>query len=864
MTLPVVFTANGPSGYNLTKSLRFRGSASATLSRTPASASNQQKWTLSTWVKRGTIYDATLDNYIFGAGSSGSNRFLFGFGNTTENLAVVATNSGSNVLILNTTPVYRDPSAWYHMVLAIDTTQATASNRAILYVNGVQVTAFSTATYPAQNTNLVVNATNAHAFGSRGYAASDYYDGYMTEINFVDGQQLTPSSFGSTNALTGVWQPAKYTGTYGTNGFYLPFTDNSATTPVGLGKDFSGNSGTAIVGTTTSGSNSMTVVSLTGISVGNTVTGPGIPTGTYVTAASVLTVTLSQNATSSNVSQSYTFAGNNWFCNNISLTAGSTYDSMTDVPTLTSATTGNFCTWNPLTKWRGTLSNGNLSMSGTAGDTTGTMSLTGGKWYYECTILGGTNEHNIGFATSSVGASASAGSGIRGAGSYVIYSFNGIFYNSGSASSSLTTFAANDVVMLAYDADNAKIYVGKNGTWLNSAVPASGTGAVSTTATAPLNPIYQFDSGNATGCNTNFGQQPFTYTPPTGFNALNTYNLPTSTIVKGSPNFDVSLYTGTGATQTITTNAQLANGALIWTKTRSNAVNWDTRSTGMTNNYSFLQSNTTNAEETTATQYAMTFSNGSYTVGAGDNINQSTRTFVGYQWALGSAVSNTAGSITSSVQVNASAGFSVVTYTGTAANATVGHGLGVAPSMVIVKRRDSTSNWPSYHKSLGATDGIYLNLTNATTASTLFWNDTAPTSSVFSLGSGSGTNASGGTYVAYCWSPIAGYSAMGSYTGNGSTDGPFVYTGFKPKFVMFKRTDSTGSWHIFDSSRNPYNLTDLNLYANGTNTDTQNNQIDLLSNGFKCRSSDTDDNASGGTVIYMAFAENPFKNALAR
>ena len=343
--------------------------------------------------------------------------------------------------------------------------------------------------------------------------------------------------------------------------------------------------------------------------------------------------------------------------------------------------------------------------------------------------------------------------------------------------------------------------------------------------------------------------------------------MPTTyAIPDGRPYFNANLYTGTGATQTITTTAQLGSGAMVWTKTRGNVVNWDTRSTGLTNNYSFLQSNTTNAEETTATQYAMTFSNGSYTVGAGDNINQSTRTFVGYTWALGSAVSNTSGTITSSVQANTTAGVSVVTYTGNGtAGATVGHGLGAVPSMVIIKVRNAADNWPVYHVSLGNANAMFLNTTAQSQALT-YWNSTTPSSTVFTLGSNLIVNKSSDTFVAYCFAPVAGYSAFGSYTGNGSADGPFIYTGFRPRWLMTKRTDSStsGDWNLVDTSRGTYNAVGPYLYANLSNAECNAAIYDILSNGFKIRETGAGTNASGSTYIYAAFAETAFKFSNAR
>jgi hypothetical protein len=206
-----------------------------------------------------------------------------------------------------------------------------------------------------------------------------------------------------------------------------------------------------------------------------------------------------------------------------------------------------------------------------------------------------------------------------------------------------------------------------------------------------------------------------------------------------------------------------------------------------------------------------------------------------------------------------------VTYTSNnTAGATVGHGLGIRPSMIILKRRSSTSDWDSYHISLGATRGIGLNTTSAATTSVNYWNNTEPTSSVFTLGAG--VNPASITMVAYCWAEIAGFSKFGSYTGNGSADGPFVFTNFQSKFILIKRTDTTGSWYIFDSARNTYNLTDLSLYPNLSDAESSStsHSIDILSNGFKCRGIGANINASGGNYIFMAFSSNPFKSSNSR
>jgi hypothetical protein len=304
---------------------------------------------------------------------------------------------------------------------------------------------------------------------------------------------------------------------------------------------------------------------------------------------------------------------------------------------------------------------------------------------------------------------------------------------------------------------------------------------------------------------------------------------------------------------------------LVWIKRRNAAYDHDlfdaVRGAGLS-----LYSSSTAAEGSGEGQDS--FNTNGFTVSGNHNrVNISGGTFAAWQWnAGGSTVTNTSGSISAQVRANPTAGFSIVTYTGTGANATVGHGLGVAPSMVIVKPRSTTGNWSIWHTKL--TSGAYALFfnTDAQGSYPTIWNSTIPTSTVFSIGTASGTNVSGQTQVAYCFAAVAGYSAFGSYTGNGAADGPFVYTGFRPRFVMIKRTDTAGeNWLIWDSSRDTYNAGGLNLFPNLSNAENNNApDFDFLSNGFKLRKSAAQHNASGGTYIYMAFAEVPFKSALGR
>jgi len=764
---------------------------------------------------------------------------IFGVDGSTSYMFMIFNNSGSNNELdcgevattqqwrRVTTQVFRDPSAWYHLVLAFDSTQATAANRVKIYVNGTQVTSFSTSVDPSLNYSSIVNTATAHSIGRVALPTGFYLDGYFTEVNFVDGQQLTPSSFGSTNSTTGVWQPAKYTGTYGTNGFYLPFTDNSALTTAsnaGLGKDFSGNA-------------------------------------------------------------------NYWVTNNISITAGATYDSMTDVPTLTSATAANFATLNPLGKSTyASMAGGNLNISWSNNASANlaanpaTISLpSSGKWYFELSNASADGNNGIGIGICNVTQIANGGDSTPG--TYYLYrsdasnSFNGYYSNAGAGSTG-STFIGGAVCGIAVDLDNGKFWAAINNTWQGGGNPATGTspgysGISNSVTWVPFVGGWNW-TGTATSASINFGQRPFTYTPPTGFVALNTYNLPASTIQNGASYMAATTYTGTGASLTVANTVGSASFQpdLVWIKSRSAATNNKLTDSvrGVTKG---LVSNTT-AAETTDTNGLTAFSSTGFTVGTDTNYNNSAATYVAWNWkAGGTAVSNTSGTITSSVSANTTSGCSVVKYISNGTNgATVGHGLGVAPSLVIVKctYTGTTQAWAVYHASLGATQYLTLQSLDAATTSSAYWNNTAPSSSVFTIGTSNDVNINSSvyTYAAYCFTPIKGFSAFGSYVANGSSDGPFVYTGFRPRFVMLKNitTPGYGAWVIFDTTRNPSNVQGLQwLFSDSSSAESTANSagyFDILSNGFKCRGSGGNINYSVDSYIYACFAENPFQNSLAR
>jgi len=774
-----------PSGYNIQRSVRLRASASAYFSRTLTTPTNANIWTWSGWIKRGTL---------------GGNVSLIGVvnGSADTNNIVVRILSDQFSMVGGTTSwrvstqVFRDPSAWYHLVISVDTTQATANNRILIYVNGVQITAFGTLNNPTQNTPIAINTASA-PMQIGAYNTANFYDGYLTEVNFIDGQALTPTSFGAFNATTGVWQPIRYSGTYGTNGFFLNFLDNSGATATTIGKDSSGN-------------------------------------------------------------------GNNWTPNNISVTAGVTYDSMTDVPTLTSPTQANFCTFNPLIT-SALISNANLTTSsnGSMSGVCGTMSLLNGKYYFELSPTSiGTSSHYgiIQQSPSAAQLSTSANS------ESVAYRNDGnIYRNTGSGfvlNQTVASFTTTDLMAAAVDTINLTVQFYKNNT-------AVGT-PVSLTSGVEYTPWIVFGS---TACVTsiNFGQRPFSYTPPTGFNRLNTYNLPTPTIPNGAAQFAATTYTGTGSSLTIANTVNTVNFQpdFVWVKGRSGATDHALYDSvrGTTKD---LVSNSTAAETTQATGLTAFGSTG-FTVGTLAKMNTNAATYVAWQWkASGTTVSNTSGSITSTVSVNTTAGFSIVGFnSGAAGNKTVGHGLGVAPSFWIIKTRNAINSWSVGTRAFANPQNTYvsLNLTAAGTGGdTRIWANAAPTSSVLSFESGYSL-VSNTDCIAYLFAEIAGYSKFGSYTGNGAADGPFVYTGFRPRFVCVKRSDGVGGWTILDSSRDTYNVAGNYLFAETSAAEGSTPLEDFLSNGFKLRATSSSVN-SVGTYIYFAFAENPFNYSLAR
>ena len=771
----------GSSGgdYTINDSLRFRSSASAYLNRTFSTPTDNKKWTFSFWCKRGTL--GTVQTILSSALSGNEDQIYFTGAADTFRFYIDGGTSGD----VTTVAKFRDPSAWYHIIVVCDTANATATDRALIYVNGVRQTV--TGTNFALNAVPDINGARVHYFGR--YQSGAYYtDGYLTEVNFIDGQALTADDFGEYDD-NGTWKPLAYTGTYGNNGFYL--------NGVGV-TDQSGN-------------------------------------------------------------------GNNWTNNNLNLSTSTatTYDQMKDTPSLVDTNTGNFCTLNPLDKYSSAvIAEGNLKIGANNNSWTNqarsTFFVSSGKWYWEVTYSPGTGSF---WKAGIRDAAAALTSNTTSSTGYEYYAYNGNKQATGVNSSYGSALTAGDVLGLALDMDAGTITAYKNNTSLG--VMFSGLSGSYSPTVSMYNSFISL----------NFGQRPFKYTPPSGFLKLNTFNLPDSAIEKGSDYFNAVLYSGNGGTQSIT--GVNFKPDWTWLKCRNDAQ-YHILQNSVTGAGKTLFSNTTSAESGNAGDFISSFNSDGFTVnntyagGTNNTANGSGKTYVGWNWlASNTTATNSAGTngatLASTYSANTTSGFSVVTYTGNqVAGATVYHGIGTAPSAIIVKgRNNSTSGWGVGHQSLGW--GLHLSLqsTNATAAG--IWNSTAPSANLFTLGISGIANLNNQTAVAYCFAEVPGYSAFGIYTGNGSTDGPFIFTGMRPSWLLVKRTNAAGNaWYLEDSSRNTYNPVNLELYPNLANAEATSTDYDFLSNGFKIRASHTGINANGGTYIYMAFAENPFKNSNAR
>jgi hypothetical protein len=728
-----------PSASAISKSLRFRANNLAYMSRTYGTPT-ASSWTMSVWLKRGAL--STLQS-LFGYYSSA----FYGVRFDAANTITVNGTSGS----VATTAVFADTAAWYNLIVNYDGTTVN------IYINNVL--------YGTGSATVPLNANGVTNYLSQNGNSSQYFDGYLASFYFVDGQALTPSSFGYTNPATNTWTPKAYAGTYGTNGSSLLFTNATNTTTIAA--DTSGN-------------------------------------------------------------------GNNWTASGISVTSGVSYDSMTDVPIPINTTTGNFATFQPSS----VVNSGNLAISSTGSNgAISNFSLESGAYYFEITTVGtGTAVVTLKAANGYVGSGANA------------FATRTIPINS---TNGFRLFTTPTTLTLEYTTSGGAFT------------------AMNNTFTVPYPNSFYIDVGvqASTTAWLNCGQRPFVFsgtgTPPTaGYSSVNTYNLAVPSAGVSTQYMTPTLYTGTGATQTVSNGSFLPG--LVWIKKRNNSYSHVLTDTvrGVTKT---LSSNS-NSTETTYAQGLQSFLPTGFTVGTDTGFNNASDTYVAWQWAAGSSVTNNDGARTSIVSANTNAGFSIVQYDGGGGgiSTTVGHGLGVTPMFYLLKEYFyTTGNWTVYNVVLqGLTPGRGLILdTQSASASSSALTSAPPTTSVITVGSGA--NVVDRKYIIYCWAMIPGFSSFGSYSGTGYTapDGPTVVTGFKPAFILIKKDAVFIDWFVFDSTRNTFNNVGERLSPNNTDSGLTNTYIQILSNGFKINTTQTS-LLSSGTFYYFAFAQNPFKYAI--
>ena len=786
--------------FEITNSLRFNDDDSAFLSRTPSSVGNRKTFTFSCWLKKGvggfeTVFRANLTSNNFDAIQFTSDNQIRLFGHP-DNTNINCT----------TDAVLRDPSAWYNVIFAVDTTQSTESNRVKIYVNGT-LQSLSTATYPSHNTELNINNTTVHHLSGEGS-----FDGYMADVNFIDGTALDKDSFGETKE--NIWIPKDTSGlNFGNNGFRLEFKNSSV-----------GSASSSTVGADTSGNN-----------------------------------------------------------NHFSSTNIATTDNTTDSPT------DNHATFNPeiimmnnASSYRGigSFSDGNLLLTTDADNESGTVPFgaTSGKYYMELTsVTLGNRQQIMVFSRDD----------FRGDSGAVTTSSDG----SGNATDR-ETWTSGDVIGIAVDLDNSKVFIAKNNNYFGTSNPATNTGGDSLSKFTGVGVRHDSGGTNTTTIRFNGGQLAFTHSPPSGFKSLSTANLNSPAI---DPNegdnateyFNTVPYPGTSGDKTVTGVGFQPDW--VWIKQRNSAADHQLYDSvrGVTE---LLESNRTE-KEVPKSEGLKSFDSDGFTHGVESAGNDNSGTHVAWNWKAGGAPTAdnsagagntpTAGSVkidganlgsalagtipATRISANTEAGFSIVSYTGTGSNATVAHGLGAVPEWIIFRDRDNTNDWGMYHVGLGNTHFIKLNSNGPSIDLDTLFNDTTPTSSVFSLGTANIANNTAAT-IAYCFAPKEGYSKFGSYVehyvSDYDVDSPYVHTGFRPAFLIIKGTSNGRDWVIYDSKRTPDDGVYLTANQNAAEqTDATNHDISFFSNGFKIRGGSGDINTTGESYIYMAFADQPFKFA---
>ena len=659
---------------------------------------------------------------------------------------------------------------------------------------------YASTTYPTQDYEAGVNNNVAQYIGTVA-ASGEWYDGLAAEMHLVDGLALTPSSFGEVSADTGQWVPIKYGGTYGTNGFYMKF-ENSAD----FGNDSSGN--------------------------GNDYTSSNLPA----------------------------------------------MDQMLDSPS------NSFATFEPGIKPsnRGgqTIDECNMQIDVGADYTAcaGTHPLPStGKWYWEIYWTAMTAAH-IGIAGTNANRMFSSDGTPQSGDSQILYVNSGNKNIDGTESAYGDGYLNNEIIGMAVNMDDSEITFYNEGV-SQGAISFSGgiTSARSGISIVPAFVIYGAtiqvnfgQDGTFAGQKTAQGNSDansignFYYTVPTGYLALCTSNFPEPTIINGGEHMNSLIWSGNDATGRAMTGLGFKPD-MVWLK-QLNGTEQYNEYDSIRGPTKFLATND-NTAEGTLVQGVTAFDSDGWTMGSDTANNGSGKTYAGWNWkgdGVAGGTANTDGTINTVVNVNSAAGFSIVGFTGTAANGTFGHGLSVAPDLVVVKNRSTNTGW------IFGADVAYMqndrnyymqwNSNAAAATSTGLWNSIAPTATTVSIGGDTDVNGSGDDMIAYCWHSVEGYSRFAQYVGNANADGTFIYTGFRPQYVYVKRMNATPEWYLSDGARDPYNLVDGLLLLEGTNAEQDPFTLwDYVSNGIKLRSSDGAFNGNGDQMIAVAFAESPLK-----
>ena len=793
--------------YTIDQSCRFNDDDSPYMSRTATAGGSQQIFTWSGWIKRGSISGSIFR--IFGNRGNSDNTSYFYFP-ATHNLQFYSSDSDNNggYISVMTRAVFRDPAAWYHVVFGVDITDS--GSEVYIWVNGVnQATDRSTGTsggaYSTSHVCRINDPGVSQWFGRQGTdSASQSFDGYFAEVYFIDGARWGGTVFGETNEDTNQW---------------VPKTD------------------TAVKAAVTFGENGYYFKFEDSADLGNDSSGEG---NDYTPSGLVAT------------------------------------DQLPDTPS------NNFPTMNPLINpYTGlTYSEGNLQINKAAssyGQAAATMPLpNSGKWYWEINRATASGTGWMGIAGSDANRFWNSQNTpyLDSVANILFYDDAKKYIDSTASAYGATWYDAN-IMAIALNLDDNEITLYKNNA-TQGTVTITG-GILTADSIIPVDLIYgteerdynfgqngTFNGSKTAGGNADDnGIGDFYYAPPAGFLAICTSNLADPAVTLPGENFNTVLYTGTGSSNAITGVGFQPD--TTWIKNRGTADDniYVDAVRGATK---YLVTNTTGSQVTNA-QYVASLDSDGFTVGTGNETNTNTENFVSWNWKAGGAttVTNDDGTIDSEVTANTTAGYSIASYTGNGTSgATIGHGLSVTPQMVIIKRYDTAAGWVVYSERVGAGAALILDITDAKYVYAQFFNNTDPTASVITLGNNNDVNGNTYTYISYSFHSVAGYSQQGFYTGNGLADGPIIYTGFQPAWVLKKRIDGSTNWHITDNARNPYNVMNLILAPNDTLSDQSGWNMDFLSDGFKIRDTSATVNADGGEYIYMAFAEWPLKYSNAR